>query len=195
MILSSLFAFAGFICLAHAFVVPQHTEGGVHGVDMDKRVANFLEDSSVPVRSATNVINNALAIRGGSTYTQPPDRIHCGCGFNLDPTNYDLAVKDMQTTLRNNNAADSFPANTTSIQGKVIAFVCKGGDQGAVPPVNEIGFFILKSRIQKACGTYTAGTYSIYHQTGVNNHGLMGYTTDLENSVCTSPDSAAATSC
>jgi hypothetical protein len=136
-----------------------------------------------------------LAIRDGSTYTPPPDRIHCGCGFNLDPTNYDLAVKDMQTTLRNHIAADLFPADTTSIQGNVIAFVCKGGDQGAVPDVNDIGFFILKSRIQKACGTYTAGTYSIYHQTDVNNHGLMGYTSGLENSVCTSPDSAAATSC
>jgi hypothetical protein len=45
----------------------------------------------------------------------------------------------MQTTLRNNNAAELFPAKTTSIQGNVIAFVCKGGDQGSVPGVNEIG--------------------------------------------------------
>jgi hypothetical protein len=118
MILSSIFAFAGFICLAHAFVVPQHIEDGVHGVDMDKRGANFLEDSSVLVRTATNIITNALAIRDGSSYTPPPDRIHCGCGFSLDLTNYDLAVKDMQTTLRNNIAADFFPANTTSIKRK-----------------------------------------------------------------------------
>jgi hypothetical protein len=128
MILSSIVVFAGFICLAHAFVVPQNTGDGVHGADIDQRGASFLEDSSVLVRSATNIITNTLEIRDGSTYTQPADRIHCDCGFNLDQTNYNLAVKDMQTTLRNNNAAELFPANTTSIQGNVIAFVCKGGD-------------------------------------------------------------------
>ena len=41
MILSSIVVFASFICLAHAFVVPQNIEDGVHGVDIDQRGANF----------------------------------------------------------------------------------------------------------------------------------------------------------
>lgn len=147
------------------------------------------EDQALPTRSTANATKVLDTRQPAPTI---PDKVHCGCGYNMDSTNYANARIQMDKRLGDSAFLES---STSAWVGDVIVFACRQDNSPRLPVYDPASFNILLNRIGDACGQYVAGTYSVYRGEYTYNYGAMIYTSGLENSVCDSPDSSSATSC
>jgi len=122
------------------------------------------------------------------------DTMHCACGFNVNSNDLSQAMAQLQNNMGPADVVSLGWQNYTGIAGEAIAFVCQkdksSQEASAIRRKDVAGSMVY---IGESCGQSVPGTLSINY---IGRYfGYMQYSPGLENSVCDSPDSAAATSC
>jgi hypothetical protein len=141
-----------------------------------------LEPKDINARDLSDILpvsTNPLSKRG--------QRIYCGCGFNMNENDCNIAVNNLENQFGGNGIVGPY-LSWYAIAGSVVAFFCNYS--GDYYEISSSVYADILAAITDACGQYIAGSYGSPSTDGV---GYMRYYDGLN--FCANALTSSSSSC